>query len=92
MCCIAKSLNIDLFNSTSTDCRNISKAIHYLSNFAGKSESEFPYKQIKEWDLKQKELIWLLYRADKFVSKPVYQKFYSNNNSEVNKKVELLFY
>jgi hypothetical protein len=92
MCCIAKSLNIDLINSTSTDGRNISKAIHYLSNFAGKSESEFPYKQIKEWDSKQKELIWLLYRADKFVSKPVYQKFYSNNNSEVNKKVELLFY
>ena len=92
MCCIAKSLNIDLFNSTSTDGRNISKAIHYLSNFAGKSESEFPYKQIKDWDSKQKELIWLLYRADKFVAKPVYQKFYSNNNSELNKKVELLFY
>jgi hypothetical protein len=92
MCCIAKSLNIDLLNSTSNDGRNISKAIHYLSNFAGKSESEFPYKQIKDWESKQKELIWLLYRADKFNAKPVYDKYYKDNVNNWEKNYTFLFY
>jgi len=92
MCCLAKSLNVDLFNAKSADGRSISKAIDFLTQFVGKPQSHFPYKQIKEWDNVQKKLCWQLYRADKFLAKPVYTKFYRNKISDSDKDDNALFY
>ena len=92
MCCLAKSLNVDLFNAKSADGRSISKAIDFLTQFVGKPQSQFPYKQIKEWDSVQKKLFWQLYRADKFLAKPVYAKFYKNKISDSDKDENALFY
>jgi hypothetical protein len=92
MCCQAKSLNVDLFNSKSADGRSISKAFDFLGQFVGKPQSNFPYKQIKEWDSVQKKLCWQLYRADKFIVKPVYVKLYRNRISDSDKDENVLFY
>ena len=92
MCCLAKSMNVDLFNAKSADGRSISKAIDFLTQFVGKPQSHFPYKQIKEWDSVQKKLCWQLYRADKFLAKPVYTKFYRSKISDSDKDENALFY
>jgi len=92
MCCIAKSLNIDLFNMKSADGRSISKALDFLAQYVGKSPNKFPYKQIKEWDSVQKKLCWQLYRADKFLAKPAYVKIYRNRISDSDKDDNALFY
>jgi hypothetical protein len=92
MCYLAKSLNIDLYNTKSADGRCISKAFDFLAQFVGKSQIQFAYKQIKEWDSVQKKLCWQLYRADKFVSKPVYVKFYRDRISDSDKEDDVLFY
>ena len=92
MCCLAKSLNVDLFNAKSADGRSISKAIDFLTQFVGKPQSHFPYKQIKEWDSVQKKLCWQLYRADKFLAKPAYVKIYRNRISDSDKDDNAFFY
>lgn len=92
MCYLTKSLNIDLFHVTSPDGRSISKALDFLAQFIGKPASQFPYKQIKDWDGVQDKLRLQLYRADKLQSVPVYKKYYKNNNSDSDKDNTLLFY
>ena len=92
MCCLAKSLNVDLFNAKSADGRSISKALDFLAQYVGKPQSHFPYKQIKEWDSVQKKLCWQLYRADKFLAKPAYVKIYRNKINDSDKDDDVLFY
>ena len=92
MCFMAKSLNIDLFNSKSEDGRSVSKALEFLAQYVGKPMSKFPYKQIKEWDSVQKKLCWELYRADKFYTKPVFEKYYKNKISDSDKEDYLIFF
>ncbi|MFT3753734.1 MAG: alginate lyase family protein [Paludibacter sp.] len=92
MCCIAKSLNIDLYNVKSADGRSISKAIDFLVPFVGKTVEDFPYKQIKEWDKVQKELCWQLYRADNFLPSPTYKNLYNTALSNLQKDNNALLY
>ncbi|MFZ4455959.1 MAG: alginate lyase family protein [Bacteroidales bacterium] len=93
MCVMAKGVTgVDLFNKVSSDGRSVDKALAYLANFAGKPSSEFPYKQIKEWDKVQKELSWLLYRADKLSKKSKYLSLYSAELLSGGKAVESLLY
>lgn len=82
MCSIAKTMNIDLFHAKSADGRSISKALDYLSLFAGKQATEFPYKQIVDWDEVQDKLSLQLYRADKLSKVPVYTKYYTDKQNE----------
>jgi hypothetical protein len=91
MCFMAKTLNTDLFNVKSYDGRSIPIAIDFLTQFIGKPMSQFPYKQIKDWEGVQKKLCWQLYRADKFLTKPVYKKYYKNKISDSDKEDTLLF-
>lgn len=77
MSIMAKSLNIDLFNTTSTDGRSITKAINFLLPFLGKPQTDFPYQQIKDWEKVQKEFCWQLLRVDDLMPKPVYKSLYS---------------
>jgi len=92
MCFMAKSLNIDLFNSKSNDGRSVSKALEFLAQYIGKQQSEFPYKQIKDWDGVQKKLCWQLWRADRLVGAPVFEKYFKNKISNSDKDDYLLYY
>jgi len=94
MCLLAKSLNIDLYHSKSSDGRSISKALEFLTQYVGKPISQFPYKQIKDWDAVQTKLCWQLYRADKLNDTPVFEKFYKNriSNTDKDKDSNLLVY
>jgi hypothetical protein len=82
MCYIAKTININLFNATSSDGRSISKATDYLSQFVGKPQSHFPYKQIVDWDADQDKLCMQLYRADKLGNNTSYEKYYINKKTD----------
>lgn len=90
MCCIAKSENEYLFDLKSTDNRSIPKAFEFLSQFAGKEQSQFPYKQITDWETAQSNLIQQLYRADKLHESSNYKMFYEDRLS-VNNKNNMLF-
>jgi len=94
MCNLAKSLNIDLYHSKSNDGRSVLKALEFLSQYVGKPISQFPYKQIKEWDEVQTKLRWQLYRADKLNGTPVFEKYYQNriSDSDKDKDSNLLVY
>jgi hypothetical protein len=92
LCFIANTMNVDLFNMKAEDDRSISKALGYLTQFAGKSKSKFPYNQINDWDGAQINLSLQLYRADKFFEKPVFEKYYKKNMYKFAKnKTVILF-
>lgn len=82
MCYIAKTMNINLFDVKSSDGRSISKGLDYVAQFVGKPQSQFPYKQIVDWDGVQQRICLQLYRADKFVTTPVYEKYYRNKQND----------
>jgi len=92
MCYIAKTLNINLFDVKSSDGRSISKGLDYVAQFVGKPQSQFPYKQIVDWDGVQKRICLQLYRADKFVSTPVYEKYYRNKQNDSKNDYNYILY
>jgi len=94
MCFLAKSLNIDIYHAKSGDGRSILQALEFLTPYIGKPISQFPYKQIKDWDAVQTKLCWQLYRADKLNDTPVFGKYYQNriSNSDKDKDSNLLVY
>lgn len=92
MTLIAKSMQLDLIELKSADGRSIPKAIDFLIPFIGKQVTDFPYKQIKDWDSVQEKLSWELYRIDKLLKKPQYEIYYENLISTVTKDEELLVY
>jgi len=92
MTLIAKSMQLDLLELKSKDGRSIQKAIEFLIPYIGKQVTDFPYKQIKEWDSVQQKLCWELYRVDKLSKKPLYEKYYVNQINAATKGDELLIY
>ena len=75
MATMAKSLNINIYYTTSADGRSITKAIEFLLPYLGKPQTDFPYQQIRDWEKVQKEFCWVLYRADMFIPVPVYKNY-----------------
>ncbi len=63
MCFMARKLGVDLMAATGSDGRSIAGAINYLAGFLGKPASEFPYKQIRDWDKVQQSLVKEIFRA-----------------------------
>lgn len=92
MCHMAKTLNIDLYNSTSNDGRSITKSIEFLLTFIGKPQSEFPYKQIKDWEKVQYNLRWQLYRADKLSLNNSYLNYYKSFINPKEKSNYIILY
>lgn len=92
MCKMANTLQIDLIHTTSNDGRNIGKAVEYLSQFSGKTSEEFPYKQIKEWDVKQKELAWLIYRFEKQSGDQQFHSIVKANITEIKSRKDFYLY
>lgn len=70
MCAICKSLGIDMYDVTSSDGRNIAKAIDYMASWIDKPQSQFPYQQIKNWEKEQQSSCKLLRRASLYDSNP----------------------
>lgn len=92
MTLIAGSMQLNLLELKSEDGRSIQKAIEFLIPYIGKQVTDFPYKQIKEWDSVQLKLCWELYRVDKLLKKPLYEKYYVNQVNAATKGDELLIY
>lgn len=92
MCKMANTIQIDLIHTTSNDGRNIGKAVEYLSQFSGKTSEEFPYKQIKEWDVKQRELAWLIYRFEKQSGDPQFHSIVKANITEIKNRKDFYLY
>lgn len=59
---MGKKMGLSIDHSTSADGRNYYKAVDFLAAYLGKDVSEWPYKQISDWDGKQQELCKDLYR------------------------------
>lgn len=89
---IGNKLNIHLLSATSQDGRSITKAIDFLLPFLDKPASEFPYKQIKDWDEVQQKIRWQLYRVDKMLPKPLYKKYYSGKLDSDKKSINAILY
>jgi hypothetical protein len=92
MSCIARFKNVNLFDSISHDGRGILKAVDFLVPYVGKPQSAFPYKQIKEWDKTQKELLKTLYRIDNLTKTSKYKYLYSNTLSISEKELNSPIY
>lgn len=80
MCYLAEGLNIWLYGSLSNDGRSIEKAVKYVSQFLGKNQLEFPYKQISGWDECQIKLSWLLRRSTFFDPNEIYDEAIEKHN------------
>ncbi len=89
---IGNILGIDLLAAKSQDGRSILKAIDFLVPFIDKPASEFPYKQIKEWDVVQQKLRWQLYRVDQMLSKPIYKRYYFDKLNSGKKSDSSILY
>jgi hypothetical protein len=75
MCFIAKTMKINLLNVKSDDGICISKALNFMVQFLDKPQSNFPYKQINEWNDDQELLRLQVYRCDKLTKKSVISFF-----------------
>jgi len=92
MCYMAKNIGINLFNTTSPDGRNITKALEFLLPFNGKSVAEFPYEQIRDWDKVQQDFALLLYRTDNLNKSGNYKKYYEDYVKPNVRNINLITY
>lgn len=92
MCNLGKSVGVNIYNSTSTDNRSISKAIEFIVPYLGKSQKDFPYQQIKEWDLNQQKLCWLIRRASMFKKNKAYDKLFDQYINTKPSDIKWLLY
>jgi len=83
---------VNIYKSTSSDGRSISKAIEYIVPYLGKPQSEFPYQQIKEWDENQNKLCWLLRRSTQFEKNKAYDKLFDQYCKTKESNINWLFY
>lgn len=60
---MGKKLGVKVDQATSADGRNFYKAMDFLANYLGKPQSEWPYRQISNWEGSQQNFCRDLYRA-----------------------------
>lgn len=58
---LAKNYGLNIDRATSTDGRSFYKAVDFLIPYLGEPVSQWPYKQISEWDEKQQDFCKDLY-------------------------------
>jgi len=92
MMALAKTLGVDLYSATSEDGRSITKAIEFIIPYLGKPQSEFPYKQIKEWNENQQKLCWMLRRATFFKPNKEYDELFDKYCTTRDIDLKWLFY
>ena len=76
LCFLAKSIGKDPYPARSEDGRSITQAIEFIRPYLGKPQSEFPYKQIRDWDEYQNKLCWVLRRSTFFVPNEEYDQLF----------------
>lgn len=86
----AKKFGKELYKAASPDGRNFYKAMDYLVSFLGKDVSEWPYKQISGWEVKQQDVCNDLYRIldlDPTQSQypDIYKKYNKQGSSDINR-------
>lgn len=69
-------VGMDVYTPTSPDGRSITAALHFMKQYVGKPQSEWPYQQIKEWDEQQNAACWILHRASFLDSKKGYDDYW----------------
>jgi len=62
---VADKIGLRLYAETSADGRNVFKGLDFLALYLGKDVTSWPYKQIKDWDAKQQDVAFDLYRANR---------------------------
>ena len=65
---LGKSMGIDITKAESEDGRSFLKAMDFLTPYAGKTVDSWPYRQISQWDDKQKAFFLDLYRTAKYIA------------------------
>lgn len=65
---MGRKLGIDLAAATSSDGRNLYKAIDFLAAYVGKDLSAFPYQQISGWEEAQQAFCQDLYRVATYLA------------------------
>lgn len=74
MMALAKSEGIQLYDFRSEDGRCVTAALDFLLPYVGKSQASWPYRQIKDWEEKQKEACWLLRKASGYAPEKPYRR------------------
>ena len=92
LCYMAKTQKINLFDVKSKDGRSISKALNFMVQYLDKPQTNFPYKQINEWNEDQELLRLQVYRCDKFTKKSFYSNYYKNKLNDKIKNLNYLLY
>ncbi len=67
MALMADKVGVDLKQAVSSDGRSISKGLDFLSQYAGKDVSAWPYKQIHGWDASLQLFYKDLYRVGTYI-------------------------
>ncbi|NDW09653.1 alginate lyase family protein [Dysgonomonas sp. 520] len=92
MCDLAKAVGVDLYSATSPDGRSIGKAIDFIRVYLGRPQSEFPYQQIKEWDLNQDKLCWMLRRSTFFQPNQEFDELFDQYCKTKNTDMKWLYF
>ncbi len=92
MCYLANELGTSIYSSKSDDGRSIENAIRFLVQYLGKTQSEFPYQQIKDWEDNQNKLSWIMKRSTLFVPNEAYDDAFNKHNTSPNSDFKWLLY
>lgn len=92
MCYLADRLKISLFTAASDDGRSIKKAIAFLVPYLGKSQSEFPYQQISDWEDNQDNLCWIMKISTFFEPNTTYDAAFDKYNTTKSTDFRWLYY
>lgn len=79
---IANNSGLDFARATEIQGHSFFKALDFLTDYIGKSEKQWPYKQIFGWKNAQANLVRDLYRTYRLVpAKTKYRDLYRNNKA-----------
>lgn len=79
---IANNSGLDFARATEIQGHSFFKALDFLTDYIGKSEKQWPYKQISGWKNAQANLVRDLYRTYRLVpAKTKYRDLYRNNKA-----------
>lgn len=92
MCMLAGKFGKQMYNESNGERCSINGSIEYMSLYLGKTKSEFPYQQIKDWNGVQNNLAWILQRSTLLMPNSIYKEmFYNFNTSDATDFQRLIY-
>lgn len=88
---LGQRIGLDILNVKSNDGRCIKKALDFVTAYVGK-ESEWKWKQIRDWDKTEKDVCMLLRRMSALGAGMQYEKNRLELNKNNNNEREILLY